>query len=187
MPTRMQTIAPRELYELMRTGKRVDLIDVRTSAEFRKVHAERARLAPLGALDPDALIASRVGASDEPIYVICHSGHRSRRACEAFRSAGFRNVVNVEGGTAAWEAAGLPVERETTSGSVSHQFWMAAGLVILSGAYLGHALHPSFYALSAVATVALFTTGIRNDKSLEGFLALMPWSQTGQDRTGRKT
>lgn len=185
MTMRIQTIDPRGLYELMRTGKRIDLIDIRTSAEFRKVHAERARLAPLGALDPDALIASRAGASGEPIYVICRSGYRSLRACEAFLSAGFGNVVNVEGGTAAWEAAGLPVERETPPVSLSHQVWVAAGLLILVGTYLGRALHPSFYALSAVAGAALLITGIRDDNSLELLLARMPWNQTGRDRTGR--
>ena len=157
----IQTIAPRELYELMRTGKPIDLIDVRTPGEYREVHAEQARLAPLGTLDPGSVIAGRAGATDEPIYVICRSGSRSRRACEAFLSAGFGNVVNVEGGTAAWKAAKLPVVREKPEASLSYQVKVAAGLLILIGAYLGHAVHPSFYALPAIAGAALLIKGAR--------------------------
>ena len=49
-------------------------------------------------------------SADEPIYFICHLGGRSGRVCLAIMAAGYPNVVNVVGGTEAWEAAGLPVE-----------------------------------------------------------------------------
>ena len=53
-------------------------------------------------------MASRAGPADQPVYFICQSGGRSAKAAEAFQSAGFDNVLSVEGGTAAWERAGLP-------------------------------------------------------------------------------
>src|SRR5512134_3974739 len=103
-----QTITPQELALLRKaSGQRVELIDVRTPVEFREVHVEFARNVPLDRLDPAAIHAERNG-SDEPLYVICRSGARGKQACEKLAAAGL-NVVNVEGGTAAWDAAGLPV------------------------------------------------------------------------------
>jgi rhodanese-related sulfurtransferase/thiol-disulfide isomerase/thioredoxin len=102
---------PREVYEAIQ-GKAFDLIDVRTPAEFAAVHAVGARLVPLDDLDPAAVLATRRGQPGDPIYLICHSGARSGMAAALFRKAGFEQVVNVIGGTAAWSSAGLPVERD---------------------------------------------------------------------------
>ena len=53
----------------------------------------------------------RNGRSGEPLYVICRTGSRAKQACEKFRRCGYDNVVAIEGGTLAWEQAGLPVSR----------------------------------------------------------------------------
>ncbi len=50
----------------------------------------------------------------DAVYVICQAGHRSLMACEMLSKAGV-NVVNVDGGTLAWEKAGLPIERDQKS------------------------------------------------------------------------
>ncbi len=47
---------------------------------------------------------------DQPIYVICNSGNRSRVASEALVRLGYRQVYSVDGGIQAWLRAGLPVE-----------------------------------------------------------------------------
>jgi monothiol glutaredoxin len=39
---------------------------------------------------------------DTHLAFLCHSGGRSERAAEHFRSLGFRNVYNVRGGIDAW-------------------------------------------------------------------------------------
>ena len=55
---------------------------------------------------------------DRRIVAICRSGARSRAVAEALVGAGF-DVVNVEGGMRAWEAADLPIETDDGSpGSV---------------------------------------------------------------------
>src|SRR5690242_20136559 len=105
------TITPEELWAKRERGEPIDLIDVRTPVEYREVHAEAARLVPLDTLDPAAVMRTRDGAGDRPLYTICRSGARGRQACETFLAAGFPNVVNVEGGTLDWERAGLPVVR----------------------------------------------------------------------------
>ena len=103
------SISCRELYERSR-HRPVDLIDVRTPEEFQEVRATIARNVPLDTIDP-AKIAARRGATDEPLYLICHLGGRSVMACEMFLTAGYTNVVHVVGGTDAWIEADLPVER----------------------------------------------------------------------------
>lgn len=114
----MRSIPVRDLHELMAKGATIDLIDVRTGMEYHGGHAVGARHAPLGSLDPARIMASRSGAADDPIYIICASGGRSAAACDAFQRAGFTQAVNVEGGTGAWERAGLPMQRDRKAASL---------------------------------------------------------------------
>ncbi len=110
------TVTTSQLNNLIESGKSVELIDVRTPVEFREVHVSIARNNPLYLLDAKA-IASAVAPSHVPVYVICKSGSRGRQACEKLIAAGRTNVFNVEGGTSAWEQAGLPVVRGKKSSS----------------------------------------------------------------------
>jgi rhodanese-related sulfurtransferase len=114
----MKSIFPTELYELVRQGEPVELIDVRTPEEYQEVHAESASLLPLDTIDPVSVMRDRKDAG-QPLYLICRSGGRSAYACDQFIAAGFPNVVNVEGGTAAWLEAGLPVIWGETSAAGS--------------------------------------------------------------------
>ncbi|MEZ6061196.1 MAG: rhodanese-like domain-containing protein [Planctomycetaceae bacterium] len=176
-----QTITCRQLAELGRNGN-VELIDVRTSMEFRHVHAVGARSVPLDSLDVNALMAARNGNSDEPLYVICRSGSRAKNACRAFHEAGFTNVVNVEGGTLAWEQAGLPVNRGASKMiSLERQVRIAAGLLIVLGAVLAVTVDRWFAGLSGFVGAGLLFSGIADNCAMGLMLAKMPWNrgQTG--------
>jgi rhodanese-related sulfurtransferase len=140
------TISPRHLADLCKGGP-VELIDVRTPAEYRELHAQYARNVPLDRLDPAALMQSYNGSKGEPLYVICRSGSRGRQACEKFLAAGFTNVNNVEGGTLAWAECGLPVVRGKKTISLERQVRIAAGSLVLLGALLGWLVHPFFVGL----------------------------------------
>jgi rhodanese-related sulfurtransferase len=171
------TITPVGLEELRRQGRPVDPIDVRTPAEYREVHAEPARSVPLDVLDPRAIIEARDGAGGEPLYLICRSGSRGRQACETFRAAGFTNVVNVEGGTLAWEQAGLPVVRGRRAISLERQVRIAAGSLVLLGTALGAFLHPACLALAAFVGAGLVFAGVTDTCGMGMFLARMPWNR----------
>lgn len=106
----MKTIHPPELQQLIASSATVDLIDVRSPAEYAQGHAKGAISAPLDRLDPRALVARRKADPGQPIYLICQAGGRSATACQQFLAAGFPEVHNVVGGTSAWIAAGLPTE-----------------------------------------------------------------------------
>src|ERR1035437_7925710 len=104
-----QTIAPAEVSAVIASGNGT-LVDVRTPAEFREIHAPGAQLEPLDVLDRQAVAAAR-GANAGPAYLLCASGIRATKAAEKLKRAGLDDVVVVEGGTNAWAAAGLPVVR----------------------------------------------------------------------------
>ncbi|NNE00433.1 MAG: rhodanese-like domain-containing protein, partial [Pirellulaceae bacterium] len=106
----LTTITASELAERSSQAP-TDLIDVRTPVEFRSVHAAIARNVPLDSLDPDQVMGQRNGSAQQPLYLICKSGSRSAKACQTFIQAGYANVVSVQGGTSAWDQAGLPVNR----------------------------------------------------------------------------
>jgi rhodanese-related sulfurtransferase len=56
--------------------------------------------------------AGELGPAAAPLAVVCASGARSAQACVRLkRVLGFADVSNARGGLAAWEAAGLPVQR----------------------------------------------------------------------------
>jgi rhodanese-related sulfurtransferase len=174
-------ISPKQLYELVQSGKPVELIDVRTPAEYRSLHASIARLVPLDELDVERFIENRRGARDEPLYVICRTGARGEKACGRFLSAGFTNVVNVAGGTQAWEQAGLPVVRGRTMLPLDRQIQIAAGALVLSGFVLGEAVNANWFLLSGFVGCGLLFAGLTGFCPLGQFMARMPWNQAGRD------
>lgn len=177
------TISPKELDALRQRGEPLDLIDVRTPAEFREIHATIARNVPLDRLDAQVIAASRNGAAGKPLYVICRSGKRGDQACQQLEKAGL-NVVNVEGGTLAWEQAGLPVVRGKKTIALERQVRIAAGSLVLLGVALGWFVHPVFYGLAAFVGAGLVFAGVTDTCGMGMLLARMPWNQVKEESAG---
>ena len=177
MTTTIPTISAKRLHELRGEGQGVELIDVRTPAEYGEMHADIAQLTPLTSLDPQAYMSSRERNGDTPLYVICQTGGRSRKAVEQFHAHGFTNVLSVEGGTEAWERAGLPVVRVKKSISLERQVRIAAGLLVLLGALLGWFVHPYFVGLSAFVGAGLVFAGLTDTCGMGMLISRMPWNQ----------
>jgi len=157
----------------------VDLVDVRTPVEFHEVHLASARNVPLDRLDPHAVMNGRLGAAEEPVYVICRSGSRGQKACDRFRSAGYTNILNVEGGTLACVEAGLPVVRGPKVMSLERQVRIAAGSLVLIGIALAWFIHAAFLGLSAFVGAGLVFAGITDFCGMGLLLARMPWNRVG--------
>jgi rhodanese-related sulfurtransferase len=132
-------------------------------------------------LDATQFASGRNGS--EPLYVICRSGSRGKQACEKFLAAGYTNVVNVEGGTQAWDQAGLPVVRGKKVISLERQVRIAAGLLVLLGAILGFVVHPYFIGLAAFVGAGLTFAGITDTCGMGMLLAKMPWNQVPKTPT----
>jgi rhodanese-related sulfurtransferase len=171
------TISPSSLADLRRRGDGVTLIDVRTPAEYDEVHVEGARNIPLDRLDPRAIATEHEGKSG-PLYFVCKSGGRSQKACEQMIAAGIRDVVSVEGGTAACEAAGIGVARSGRKVmSLDRQVRICAGGLVVLGAVLGHFVNPAWHAVSAFIGAGLVFAGLTDTCGMAMMLAKMPWNQ----------
>ncbi len=81
------------------------VLDVREPEEYEQGHVP-------GAINlPQADLASRLDElpRDWPLVLICRSDARALRAAQFLRQVGFEQVMNVQGGTEAWKAAGKPM------------------------------------------------------------------------------
>ena len=97
-----------ELKELIETRADLQVVDVRRPAEYESGHAPGAITAPLAKLH-EVLPSLRLDLS-KPTAVICAGGYRSSAATSILQQDGFKNLLNVTGGTTAWINAGYEVE-----------------------------------------------------------------------------
>jgi rhodanese-related sulfurtransferase len=177
------SISPREFNRLLAAGGPAELLDVRTPGEYAAAHVPGATLVPLDQLDAAAFLRQR-GADDKPIYVLCQSGGRARRAIEQFQRAGFDRCVLVEGGTQAWMDAGLPVDRsESTVLPLMRQVQITIGFVSAVGAALALAVNPWFAIIPLVAGGGLLYAGLTGCCGLALVLAKMPWNRAAGNTT----
>ena len=177
----VSVISPKQLQDRIQAGEQVHLIDVRTPAEFREVHVTVARNTPLESLNCGAVLAEH--PTNAPLYVICRSGSRGKQACEKFTAAGCANVVNVEGGTMAWDQAGYSVVRGKKAISLERQVRICAGFMSLTGGVLAITVHPYWAGLSAFVGAGLMFAGITDTCGMAMMLARMPWNQVGKSPT----
>ena len=170
----MQTISPQELHQRCLDGAPAHLIDVRTAAEHAQVHARGVTLIPLYELNPAKLDI----AKDAPVYLLCRTGGRAEIAARQLANAGFSQCAVVEGGTQAWVAAGLPVERGTRNViSLERQVRIAAGSLVLTGVLLANFVNPSFLWISAFIGAGLIFAGLTDWCGMGLLLARMPWNR----------
>ena len=159
-------------------GEKLHFVDVRSPAEFRTVHAKGAHLYPLEGIQPK-MIAEKLGISAQaPVVLLCAGGNRAKKAAEKFIAEGIPDCLVVEGGTKAWEAAGLPVVRGKGVISIERQVRIGAGAFVLLGVGLGLWVAPIWFVLSAFVGAGLIFAGISDWCGMGLLLAKMPWNQS---------
>jgi rhodanese-related sulfurtransferase len=131
----VEDIAPKQVWEALRTDGSARLVDVRTDAEWNFVglpdlseSGQEPVLIPWQVY-PTMQVNSRFAehlrqsglTPENRLYFLCRSGGRSRAAAEAAQAAGFPHAYNVQDGfegppdpeghrgeVAGWKAEGLP-------------------------------------------------------------------------------
>ena len=100
--------SPTEVTQLINRGK-TTILDVRDAAEYAAGHLRDARHIPLGELS--SRIAELDKSRSKTVVVVCQRGTRADRAVRQLTAAGFTDVTTLDGGMAAWQAAGLPLAK----------------------------------------------------------------------------
>ena len=171
------SISPAQLQRRLAEGAPAQLLDVRTPGQFAAARVPGARLIPLDDLDPAAFQRHR-GADESPVYVLCQSGGRARRAITKLEQGGVRGCVLVEGGTQGWMDAGLPVNRgQSNVLPLMRQVQLAVGLVSAAGAALALAVHPLFAILPLITGCGLVIADLTGFCGVALLLAKMPWNR----------
>ncbi len=179
---RKTVITPYELHGLLGGEDAIELLDVRTPGEHAAAHVPGARLLPLADLDAAFFLRER-GAVEKPIYVLCQTTRRARKAIKKFQRAGLDNCVLVTGGTQAWMEAGLPVNRgESKVLPLMRQVQIAVGSLAAVGAALALTVNPIFAILPLLIGCGLVFAGITGICGLALLLARMPWNRLGRYR-----
>ncbi len=102
-----ESISAGELKERLDAGDRPELLDVREPWEFDLARIEGSKLIPMEELTERV---SELDPAAETV-VICHHGARSAYVTRALSRAGFRQVLNLEGGLDAYAEVDASVPR----------------------------------------------------------------------------
>lgn len=94
-------ILDREEYKKAISKGKVQLVDVRTRAEFVSGHIKGARNIDFfqGSAFEAAFLKMK---KDKPIYLYCQSGNRSQKAARKLVEMGFAEVYDLRGGYRTW-------------------------------------------------------------------------------------
>jgi rhodanese-related sulfurtransferase len=85
------------------------VLDLRDAAEVAQGKIIGARHVPIAQLEARAGELRKNKA--KPVIAYCARGNQSAQAVTILRKHGYANVFNLSGGFAAWQQAGLPVEK----------------------------------------------------------------------------
>ena len=102
--TRVKQITIEDYQKL---GPAALLIDVREDDEWAAGHAAGAMHMGKGVIERD--IETKVPDKSAQMVLYCGGGFRSSLAADALQKMGYSNVLSLDGGWRAWNAAGLPV------------------------------------------------------------------------------
>jgi sulfur-carrier protein adenylyltransferase/sulfurtransferase len=94
------TVTPRELRELLDSGRKVAVIDVREPVEWDINHIDGAQLVPKSTIESGEGLAKL--PHDRIAVLYCKTGVRSAEALAAVKKAGFSDAKHLQGGIVAW-------------------------------------------------------------------------------------
>ena len=99
---------PVEFKSFLENNSQAQLIDVRTSEEFKDGKIAKAINIDVSDANFENLL-KRLD-KDKPTLVYCLRGRRSVEAAKILQKNGFKHIINLEGGIKAWQNNGLAVD-----------------------------------------------------------------------------
>lgn len=150
------------------------ILDVRTPGEFETAHIPGSYLVPLDTLREHREDLTR--HLDQDVVLVCRSGARATEAEQALAAAGMPNLRVLEGGVAAWEAAGGPLRRGRDRWDIERQVRLVAGATVLL-AGLGSVVAPRLKWLATAVGAGLTTAAVTNTCTMGMVLSRLPYNR----------
>jgi glyoxylase-like metal-dependent hydrolase (beta-lactamase superfamily II)/rhodanese-related sulfurtransferase len=105
----LKLLKPLELHRQIQDGTAPIVVDVRLPSEWMGLRIGNVLNIPINKMFTDSKRLSK----DMPVLTVCNSAYRSSMGAAVLLKLGFKNVFNMEGGSEAWIAAGLPTLSST--------------------------------------------------------------------------
>jgi len=167
-------IGPDSLSALLRDGAEVELIDVRSPAEFESAHIGGAVNIPLDVLSGAAArIRSQVAA---PVVLVCQEGPRAVQARQHLNAAGLADAKILDGGMRRWDDSTRPVKRGVQRLSLERQVRLVAGGLVLAG-IAASVVKPKARFLSGAIGVGLTFSALSNTCAMGNVLSRLPYNR----------
>lgn len=93
-------VIPADEYKKEIKKKDIQLVDVRTPEEFKEGHIKGAK--NIDFFSEDFMTQFETLDKTEPVYIYCRSGNRSAKAAKKLSEAGFKMIIDLQGGYKAW-------------------------------------------------------------------------------------
>ena len=107
--SRIRQLNIEEFQKMRSTGDQSMLIDIREESEWAAGHAAGALHIGRGILERD--IETKVPDKTTPMVLYCGGGYRSALSADSLQRMGYENVISLDGGWRAYQAANLPIEK----------------------------------------------------------------------------
>jgi len=78
------------------SAKNIQLVDVRTSDEYKSGHIKNAK--NIDFFSSNFIDQFQLLNKEEPIYIYCRSGSRSKQSAKKLYAIGFKKIYDLEGG-----------------------------------------------------------------------------------------
>ena len=169
----IKTLSATQLMELVERGEQVQLVDVRDPGEFADGHIPSAVNIPMDEAE------SRIEdlRQREQVVLICQGGARAEMTC-GLLAPHHPNVLVLQGGTDAWQEAGLPVIRgRRIRLPLMRQVQVVVGPLALAGSLLAMLVNPLWAILPASIGAGLTIAGITGFCGMAKLLGFMPWNR----------
>lgn len=154
---------------------KTQLLDVRESNEFSQDGGVFGSI--LAPLSTDVAAAGLFDAQ-KPVYILCRSDARSRKAAFLLEGRGFVDVRVIEGGVESWKAAGYPLVRAGTGWAIERQVRFTVGVLLLTSFALGRLAHPVFDAVAPLMGAGLLYAALSDSCAMGAVIMKLPWNRS---------
>lgn len=170
-----RSVSPENLRNTIDGNPSLQMLDVRTGAEFESARIPNSVNVPLDRLGD---YAQKIASIRQPLVLVCRSGARAEQAHATLAAAGATDVAVLTGGIDAWQSSGGDVEvggREVWA--LDRQVRLVAGSLTLAG--IGASIvAPRAKWLAGFIGGGLTFSALSNTCAMGNVLARLPYNQT---------